>query len=129
MPAVRYSTWLANPSREPSTRPPTSTTIGWKVNGTCVNGSGKLICAADAVSTSRDDVHQSGRVCCVHKGDCIALPANNQQVLEWQCDAIEHAQSGGPDLRLHHRAIEPALRFGPGSAFAGLVVDDSDTSL
>ena len=48
-------------------------------------------------------------MCCVHKGDCIALPANNQQVLEWQCDAIEHAQSGGPDLRLHHRAIEPAF--------------------
>lgn len=39
------------PSREPRTAAPSSTTIGWKVNGTGVNGSGMLICAAIAVST------------------------------------------------------------------------------
>jgi hypothetical protein len=39
------------PSREPSSAPPSSTTIGWNVNGTGVNGSGMLTCAAIAVST------------------------------------------------------------------------------
>ena len=38
------------PSREPSAAPPSSTTIGCSVNGTGVNGSGMLICAAAAVS-------------------------------------------------------------------------------
>ena len=39
------------PSRGPSAAAPSSTTIGWNVNGTGVNGSGMLICAAMAVST------------------------------------------------------------------------------
>jgi hypothetical protein len=39
------------PSREPSSAPPSSTTIGWNVKGTGVNGSGRLICAAITVST------------------------------------------------------------------------------
>ena len=51
MPSARYSIWLAMPSREPSAAAPTSTTIGWNVNGTGVNGSGTLTCAATAVST------------------------------------------------------------------------------
>lgn len=51
MPSARYSAWLAAPSRAPSAAAPTSTTIGWNVNGTGVNGSGMLICAAIAVST------------------------------------------------------------------------------
>ena len=37
------------PSRAPSGAAPTSTTIGWNVKGTGVNGSGMLICAATAV--------------------------------------------------------------------------------
>ena len=37
------------PSRGPSAAAPSSTTIGWKVNGTGVNGSGMLIWAAIAV--------------------------------------------------------------------------------
>ena len=52
MPAARYRTWLARPSRDPSAMPPSSTTIGWNVNGTDVNGSGTLICAAAAVSAA-----------------------------------------------------------------------------
>ena len=44
------STWLVMPSREPSAAPPSSTTIGCSVNGTGVNGSGMLTCAAAAVS-------------------------------------------------------------------------------
>jgi hypothetical protein len=51
IPSARYSTWLVLPSREPSTAAPSSTIIGWNVNGTGVNGSGMLICAAMAVST------------------------------------------------------------------------------
>ena len=39
------------PRRDPSTAAPTSTTIGWNVNGTGVNGSGMVICAAITVST------------------------------------------------------------------------------
>src|SRR6185295_9029054 len=38
------------PRREPSAAAPTSTTIGWNVKGTGVNGSGIAICAASAVS-------------------------------------------------------------------------------
>ena len=52
IPASRYSTWLAIPSRAPSAAPPSSTTIGCSVNGTGVNGSGTLICAAAAVSAA-----------------------------------------------------------------------------
>ncbi len=51
MPSARYRIWLAVPSRDPSAAAPTSTTIGWNVNGTGVNGSGRLICAAIAVRT------------------------------------------------------------------------------
>ena len=51
MPAARYSTWLSIPSRDPSAAPPSSTTIGWSVKGTGVNGSGMLTCAAIAVRT------------------------------------------------------------------------------
>ena len=39
------------PRREPSAAAPISTIIGWMVKGTGVNGSGKLSCAAAAVST------------------------------------------------------------------------------
>ena len=42
------------PRREPSAAPPSSTTIGCSVNGTGVNGSGMLTCAAAAVS-DRDE--------------------------------------------------------------------------
>ena len=59
MPASRYSTWLAMPRREPSAAPPSSTTIGCSVNGTGVNGSGMLTCAATAVSTV-DEEHGGG---------------------------------------------------------------------
>jgi hypothetical protein len=38
------------PNREPSAAPPSSTTIGWSVSGTGVNGSGTLTWAAAAVS-------------------------------------------------------------------------------
>src|SRR6476659_8757548 len=38
------------PSRDPSAAPPSRTTIGCSVNGTGVNGSGTLICAAAAVT-------------------------------------------------------------------------------
>ena len=44
------------PSREPSAAPPSSTTIGCSVNGTGVNGSGTLTCAAAAVE-HRDEQH------------------------------------------------------------------------
>src|SRR4029450_11986031 len=50
MPSARYNTWLAIPRRAPSAAPPSSTTIGVSVNGTGVNGSGTLICAATAVN-------------------------------------------------------------------------------
>ena len=53
-PAARYSAWLAAPSRGPSTRPLSSTTVGWNVNGTCVKGSGTLICAAAAVRAAKN---------------------------------------------------------------------------
>src|SRR5438067_4278494 len=52
IPNMRYRIWLAEPRRDPSAAAPTSTTIGWNVNGTGVNGSGMLICAAIAVSTA-----------------------------------------------------------------------------
>jgi len=39
------------PSLAPSAAAETSTTIGWNVKGTGVNGSGMLICAAMAVRT------------------------------------------------------------------------------
>ena len=47
------------PSSGPSTAPASSTTIGWNVNGTGVNGSGTLICAAAAVSTIMNSVAAS----------------------------------------------------------------------
>ncbi len=50
IPASRYTTWAAIPSRAPRTTPPSSTTIGCNVNGTGVNGRGMLTCAAAAVS-------------------------------------------------------------------------------
>ena len=42
------------PRREPSAAPPSSTTIGCSVNGTGVNGSGMLTCAAAAVSDGHE---------------------------------------------------------------------------
>ena len=41
---------LSMPSLDPSAAPPRSTTIGWRVKGTGVNGSGMLTCAAAAVN-------------------------------------------------------------------------------
>ena len=81
-----------------------STTIGWNVNGTCVNGSGTLICAAAAVSAAknstataraasdgaglaarRDRLDERGRSDRRHRRNCIpaasALPPEDQQVL------------------------------------------------
>ena len=51
MPSEQIEHLARMPSRAPSAAPPSSTTIGWNVNGTGVNGSGMLICAAAAVST------------------------------------------------------------------------------
>ena len=42
------------PRREPSAAPPSSTTIGCRVNGTGVNGSGTLTCAATIVAHEQD---------------------------------------------------------------------------
>ncbi len=63
MPAARYRIWLAHPSRDPSARPPSSTTIGWNVKGTDVNGRGTLNCAAAAVSaaTNTTDANEIAR--------------------------------------------------------------------
>ena len=62
-PASRYSACARNPSRDPSTAPTSSTAIGVKVNGTDVNGSGTLNCAAAAViaTPSATAAHLEGR--------------------------------------------------------------------
>src|ERR1051326_4553445 len=51
-PSAKYRHWLVMPRREPSAMAPSRTIIGWNVNGTGVNGSGTLICAAAAVSAA-----------------------------------------------------------------------------
>src|SRR5688572_26858676 len=148
MPAMRYSTWLANPSREPSTRPPTSTTIGWNVNGTCVKGSGKLICAAAAVSTvmnsseptriARPSAESATRVVMTLNRvvewaasmiRLYALPADNQEVLERQRDAIEDAEAGCGNVAFHDSTIEAPLRLRARSAFTRCVIHDADATL
>src|SRR3954462_15588521 len=65
-PSARYSIWLAMPRRAPSAAAPTSTTIGWNVNGTGVNGSRIAICGATGGEPYQADVgpgdHLEGEV-------------------------------------------------------------------
>src|SRR5688572_3017017 len=146
MPAMRYSTWLVNPRREPSTSPPSRTTIGWNVNGTCVKGKGTLTCAAAAVRTVMNSIEatripraaawSSTRVARTFNRvaewtdmpELYALPADNQHVLEGERRAVDHAQAGRRDLRFDDRPVETTVRFGTGAGIARLVIHDPDAA-
>ena len=90
MPRARYRIWLLMPSREPSAAPPSRTTIGCSVNGTGVNGSGMLTCAATIVRTvtnstaaARKAAESSARV-----GDGLQQRAGRRSV-RYGCSWVE----------------------------------------
>ena len=94
------------PSREPSTAPPSSTTIGCSVNGTGVNGSGMLNWAATAVSTvtkstaaTREARSRTRRAPRRSSATCRAVTVERHGVGEFYCMrtalTIAGSDSGG----------------------------------